>query len=141
MNIVEAITISNLMFHAFCKYNFFSTVGIALLITVCRNNNTLTTKWFIGEIIFFFDHQFQGNRQFLVLVKVAEGYDVATYDKTLPVVTMNRNHQKLAVCRLDEIDCTMGLVKCNTNGTKFKVVSHRIFKISLQTSKGDNRYL
>lgn len=74
-------------------------------------------------------------------MSVAETYNVADYDKTLPVITMNKNHPKLAVCQLDEIDCSVGLVRCNNAGSKFKIISHRIFKNSLQTSKGDNRYL
>lgn len=43
-------------------------------------------------------------------MSVAETYNVADYDKTLPVITMNKKHPKLAVCQLDEIDCSVGLV-------------------------------
>jgi uncharacterized protein involved in tellurium resistance len=86
--------------------------------------------------VFFFEHEFEQTRRFLVLVDIAESQDVAVYDETMPIVTMRSSRHKFVVCQLDEIECVIGLVRCSNNENKFKVISQHIQRSSLRRTIG-----
>lgn len=52
--------------------------------------NKLQINWYIGSIVFFFQHSFDCTTQFLVLIDVASKHDVAKYDHSLPIVELQK---------------------------------------------------
>lgn len=76
--------------------------------------------------------------QYLVLVDVAKTNGTTDYDKTIPMVELNKvDIHTYAVCRFEDITANVGLVRCSTvNERKYKVISHHIFKKQLDNSSG-----
>jgi hypothetical protein len=111
---------------------------LPLTFLIYSHGNSIRDNWFVGSIVFFFEHEFNSRAQYLVLVDVARRNSTSDYDKTIPVIELNnKNVHAYAVCRFEDIVASVGLVRCSSsNNRKYKVISHHIFKQELHSSAG-----
>jgi hypothetical protein len=95
-------------------------------------------SWYIGSLVFFFEHAFNDQIQYLALIDVAKRNTTTSYKKTIPLVELRgENTHTYAVCRFEDIVASVGLVRSSvTNAKEFKVISHHIFKENLDKNAG-----
>src|ERR1051325_10095829 len=101
--------------------------------------NNIIKCWYIGSMVFFFEHIIDGAAQFLILVELAKVNAVAKHDNFIPVVELfNSEYKSYAVIRFEDIICSVGLLKTDKANT-FSVISRHIFKESLSTNRSEER--
>jgi hypothetical protein len=83
-----------------------------------------------------------GFKRFLLLADLAKRNTVAQYDNTLPIVELfkrSEKRRKFGIFNFDEIDCTVGLVKCknsNESTTYSCITSEKVFAENLGSTSG-----
>lgn len=86
----------------------------------------------------------QNNCQFLVLVEVMKEHNAASYDVTLPVVTMNAVGQtrRYVVISLNDVQHQVGLVQSSEDSLEHKVVApYYIFRGNVKLTAGQLQYI
>lgn len=114
--------------------------------------------WFVGSVVFFFEHQYSENEvSFLALVEVMKNNTVSSYDPTIPVVTMNKTKEqqlldnptgvlidpKFAVINISDIIYQVGLIQSHTTSEQIHsvIAPYYVFNENLNTSAGEIRNL
>jgi hypothetical protein len=107
--------------------------------------------WFVGSVVFFFEHVQGETVHFLALVEVMKNHSVASYDKSLPVVKMNKTIEqqeredpnrnvimpKYAVINVEDITDQVGLIQSPGYPTEFKVITpYKVFNFDMSHSAG-----
>lgn len=94
-------------------------------------------NWYVGSIVFFFEHTNNGVTRVLLLVSLAEENLVAPYDSRIPRVKLfdEDENKSYAVIRVDDVRCSVSCVKTGLIRT-YNVISRHIFKKSLASSAG-----
>ncbi|KAI8635741.1 hypothetical protein BD408DRAFT_407680 [Parasitella parasitica] len=114
-------------------------------------NGRSIPHWFVGTILFFFEHTFQGERYFLAFVEVMKRHTVASHDKSIPVVYMNQSRlqqlaignervieSKYAVTKIVDILLQVGLVQSLEDELKFSVIgSYHVFEQDMFVNAGN----
>ena len=100
-------------------------------------------NWYIGSVLFFFQYTLpSGSKRFLLLVDLAKRNMASQFDNTLPMVELfkkSEKRRKLAIFNFNEIDCTVGLVKCknsNESTTYSVITSEKVFTENLGSTSG-----
>jgi hypothetical protein len=99
--------------------------------------NQVTSCWFVGSILFFFEHQYNSNTYFLAFVEVMKQHRTAAHDRSIPFVRMNKPisqqlaaganpiiDPKYAVIAVDDITLQVGLVQSLANELDFSVIGN-----------------
>ncbi|CEP16962.1 hypothetical protein [Parasitella parasitica] len=100
-------------------------------------NGPSIQRWFVGTILFFFEHTFQGEVHFLAFVEVMKRHATAEHDKSIPVVYKNQSRiqqlamgnerpidSEYAVIKVDDILLQVGLVQSLDDELKFSVIGN-----------------
>lgn len=123
-----------------------------------HTNSTPIRCWFVGSVLFFFKHRYDGVDRFLALIEVMKRHTVAAHDSSIPVVFKNRPiHQqqvldnegnrtiidpKYCVINIDDIELQVGLVKSIDNDLMFSVIgNYHVFSQNMALNAGDIRNL
>lgn len=97
-------------------------------------------RWFVGEVLFFFKHQFRGNLYFLAFVQVMKRHTTAAHDKSIPVVDKGSPNvaPKFAVISVNnDIKLQVGLVQFIGSRTKFSVIApSHVFETDMSITAG-----
>ncbi|CEP15408.1 hypothetical protein [Parasitella parasitica] len=93
--------------------------------------------WYVGSILFFFEHEYNHTTYFLAFVEVMKQHRAAAHDRSIPFVRMNRplDEQiaaganpvigpKYIVIAVDDITLQVGLVQSMSNELDFSVVGN-----------------
>jgi hypothetical protein len=120
-----------------------------------RNERRLC--WFVGSVVFFFEHSFRGRKYFLAFINVMKEHKTADHDKSIPFVVKSIPVQRLnaegsmttvtdnkyAVVSVSDIDYQVGLIKSMDNDYSFQIVApyHVFDSFIISTSAGDIRNL
>lgn len=108
------------------------------------------SRWFVGTVLFFFEHTRYGEKHFLAFVEVMKVHRTATHDKSIPVVYMNRPRSlqlvstnerlvdsKYAVIKVDDITLQVGLVQSLDDDLKFSVIgNYHVFAQDMSIDSG-----
>jgi hypothetical protein len=101
----------------------------------------LSSKWFVGSVLFYFKNTFSKKERYLAFVKVADEQLVLQYTKTIPVVSIGADtlyfgrHNKLIppsptskymVIEVGEIISVVGLVQCPEVDGRYKAISPKL---------------
>ena len=111
--------------------------------------------WFVGAVVFYFQHRYNNDVHFLALVEVMKDHNASADDKTIPIVKMNRSLEqqqrdnpgqrpvqpKYAVINVEDIVHQVGLiqsVKAKRSDTVFKVIApYYVFKDDMKSTAGN----
>lgn len=115
--------------------NDYPLVETNMLLSSHRNR--VVKNWYVGSIVFFFEHTVDEQSRFLLLVALAEENMVVVDDVTMPKVKLYGEDglQKYAVIRFEDIVCSVSLVKTKWTRT-FHVISKHIFKQNMELTAG-----
>ncbi|CEP06833.1 hypothetical protein [Parasitella parasitica] len=100
-------------------------------------NGPCIQHWFVGTILFFFEHTLQGEVYFLVFFEVMKRHATAEHDKSIPVVYKNQSriqqlamgnerpiHSKYAVIKVDDNLLQVRLVQYLDDELEFSVIAN-----------------
>lgn len=118
-------------------------------------NSEPTPRWFVGTVLFFFEHRYLDTVEFLAFVEVMKVHTTAIHDKSIPVIYMNQSREqqlaagservidsKYAVIKLDDILLQVGLVQSIGEDQKFSVIgNYHVFQQDMSLDCGDIRHL
>ncbi|CEP16243.1 hypothetical protein [Parasitella parasitica] len=114
-------------------------------------NGPSMQRWFVGTILFLFEHTFQGEVYFLAFVEVMIRHATAEHDKSIPVVYKNQSRilqlalgnerpidSKYAVIKVDDILLQVGLVQSLDDELKFSVIgNYHVFEQDMSLDAAD----